>query len=576
MTRRTLLLALAAAVVVGTSALVLAGERLIVRIAVARLEAATGRAWSVGGAALSVWPAGVTLRDLATETDLGPAGRTSLAIAAMRLDGTVGGLLAGEADRVEIVRPALQWPAQWWRGTGPLPDAAAAPSSAFPSLGPRPRRIAVRDGSLALTEAGRTVAAIDGISAAVEPRGDGHAVTLSGRAGSTRGTCDLTVAPTDGAPAAENPVAIAFTCRAPEIAGAPLVGTADATLSGAALTLARLTGSLGPDRFTGGVLVDLARKPFVRLDLAFDALSLGTQAATDRLPDLSILRLFDGRVRLRATSLAVGQTRLADLDLDLRLADGTVDATLAQAGLQGGQVRGRLTTTLPAAPEDAPRHALTLELARARALPLLSDLAGFALLDGTASATLDLRGEGRDGAAIRRSLAGKAALLLENGRLVGIDIPGVVQSMAARVSAADTTAFDRLSLRVQIQDGRATTEELAFAGPLVTAGGSGTIDFGERSLSFRIAPRLSRSAARALPRGLDVSVPVIINGAWDAPQIHVDLAGLMTDGQLVRGLESVGTDLLGGRNGGVGGLLDMLMPREGAGQPPSSRRQGRP
>ncbi|GJD66919.1 AsmA family protein [Methylobacterium frigidaeris] len=583
MTLRNLLLGLAAACAAGTGALVLAGETLIVRTAAARLEAATGRPWSMGGAALSLWPVGVTLRDVATKTDLGPAGPGSLTIDAVRLGGTVRGLLAGGPDEVEIVRPVLRWPAQWWREAGPVREAAPPPSP-----GPLPRRIAVRDGSLALTEAGRIVAALDGISATAQPRGDGHAVTLAGQVGGARGTCDLTVAPAERAPgpATETPVAIAFSCRAPLLSDAPLAGTADATLSGASLTLARLSGSLGPDRFIGGVLVDLAQKPFVRLDLGFEALSLGTPPAAGRpsdrnpsglaaMPDLAGLRLFDGRLRLRAAALAVGQTRLGEVDLDLRLADGSVDATLAPASLHGGQVRGRLATTIPAAPDDAPRHALTVELTRARALPLLSGLAGFSLLDGTASATLDLRGAGRDGTAIRRSLSGKAALLVENGRLVGIDIPGVVQSMAARVSSADTTTFDRLSLRFQLQDGRAATEELALAGPLVTAAGSGAVDLGERSLSFRIEPRLTRAAARSLPRLLDVSLPVIINGTWDAPQIHVDLAGLMNDGQLARGLESVGTDLLGGRNGGVGGLLDMLMPQEGAGRS-SPRRQGRP
>jgi AsmA protein len=288
------------------------------------------------------------------------------------------------------------------------------------------------------------------------------------------------------------------------------------------------------------------------------------------------LRLFDGRARLRAASLAVGQTRLGEVDLDLRLTEGAVEATLAPASLHGGQVRGRLATMVPATPDEAPRHALQLELTRARALPLLSGLAGFTLLDGTASATLDLRGGGRDLAGIRRSLSGSAALLVENGRLNGVDIPGVVRSMAGRLSAADTTAFDRLSLRFQVQDGRATTQELAFAGPLVTAGGSGVVDLAEKSIAFRIEPRLNRAAARNLPRILDVSLPVIINGAWDAPQIHVDLAGLTGEGGVSQGLRDIGSGLLGGNAGGVGGLLDALMPAEGARRPPGARSRVRP
>ena len=49
-------------------------------------------------------------------------------------------------------------------------------------------------------------------------------------------------------------------------------------------------------------------------------------------------------------------------------------------------------------------------------------------------------------------------------------------------------------------------QELAFAGPLVTAGGSGVVDLAEKSIAFRIEPRLNRAAARNLPRILDVSL----------------------------------------------------------------------
>ncbi|TGD98937.1 AsmA family protein [Methylobacterium nonmethylotrophicum] len=572
---RNLLLILATAAAAGVTALLIAGEALVARAAADRLEAATGRPWTVGGAGLSLEPLGVTLRDLATETDLGSAGRARLTIEAVRLGGTASGLLAGEVEEAELVRPALLWPAQWWRGA-----EAARGGSPPPARPPLPRRITVRDGSLALTEGERVVAALEALEATAEPRGDGHAVTVAGRGAGLQGTCDLTVAPALAAaspPGEAAPVAVAFTCRAPQLAGAPLTGTADAALAGPALSLSRLAGSLGPDRFGGSVVVDLAQKPFVRLDLGFDALSLAAPSGAGAVPDVAMLRLFDGRVRLRAGSLAVGQTRLGEADLDLRLTEGAVEATLAPAALQGGQVRGRLATTVPAAAGDVPRHALQLELTRARALPLLSGLAGFTLLDGTASASLDLRSMGRDLDGIRRGLSGKASLLVENGRLVGIDIPGVVQSMAAQVSSADTTSFDRLSLRFDLQDGRAATQELALAGPLVTAGGSGVVDLTAQRIAFRIEPRLTRAAARNLPRILDVSLPVLINGPWDAPQIQVDLAGLMGDGKLSRELGAVGGGLLGGRNGGgLGGLLDALMPADGGGRPGAPRGRPRP
>ncbi|RVU14953.1 AsmA family protein [Methylobacterium oryzihabitans] len=581
---RNLLLILAAGGVAGAAALLVAGEGLIVRAAAGRLEAATGRSWVVGGAGLSLRPAGLVLYDLATETPPGPVGRARLTIEAVRFTAAALGLLAGEADEVELVRPALHWPAQWWRGDETLRGPALSPGHA-----PRVARLTVREGRIALTEGERTVAALDGLAVAAARQAGGYALTVAGRTDGTPVRCTLTTAPVDPPPVPVDPppvpadpppvagrppgdaeaLAVTFSCRVPPVSGAPIDGAAEAVLTGSTLTLSRLSGSLGSDRFGGSALVDLARKPFVRLDLGFEALSVAAPPETGALGTAAVLRLFDGRMRLRAASLAMGRTRLDGVDLDLRLADGAVEAALAPAGLHGGRVQGRLAATLAAAPEDEPRHALLIELARVRALPLLSGLAGFSLVDGAATATLDLRAGGRDLAGIRRSLSGTAALLVENGRFNGADIPGMVQSMAARISAADTTAFDRLSLRFRIDDGRATTQDLAFAGPLVTAGGSGVVDLVERGLAFRIEPRLTGAAARALPRLFDVSLPILVNGPWDAPQVHVDLAGLMSDGRLQQGLGTLGTDLLGGRGGG---LLDALVPAEGAGRAAPRRR----
>ncbi|WP_128566561.1 AsmA family protein, partial [Methylobacterium crusticola] len=355
---------------------------------------------------------------------------------------------------------------------------------------------------------------------------------------------------------------LAFTCRAPGAAAAALAGSADAAWRGAVLTLSRLSGTLGRNRFTGAVLADLAAKPFLRLDLGFETLALaaGPPGASWR-QDLTLLRLVDGRVLLRAADLAAGEVRLTGAALDARIADGTLEATLAPAGFYGGRVQGRLTTAVPASPAEAPRHALRVEITRARGLALLSAAAGFTLLDGATSATLDLRGAGRTPAEALPALAGEAALQIENGRLAGIDIPAVVQSLAARVggdprlAASDTTAFDRISARFQLRDGQAATRDLALTGPLVTASGSGTVDLAERAVSLRIEPKLTRAAARSLPRVLDLTVPVLINGAWDAPQVHVDLAGLLGDNDLASGLGALGTE-----------LLDALLP--GAGRPP--------
>ncbi|MGY2051591.1 AsmA family protein [Methylobacterium sp. JK268] len=615
---RTLSLLVAAAGCLVVGAVAATGSALVVRAVEAQLAAETGRPWTVrGGASLSFWPRfAVVVRDVGTSSDFPGVGRASLDIGSLRATGAPLDLIAGRGLReVEVEHPVLRWPSEWWRaGAAPAaqgsptqgsaaqgsttqePPSPQAPAAAEASPGPRPERVRVTGGALLLVDGETVTASVEDVTAEARPGEGGVSVTASGRTGGGAASCEIALAP----PAEGDAAPLTYRCRLPRFGDALLEGRADAARHGAVVTLSRLSGEVAgqradkagsraaPASFTGAVVVDLAAKPFVRLDLAAQALDLpapGPAPDTGAAPapgpgapeiDPGFLRSFDGRARLRVASLRAGGLALSDLAVDGRLTEGAVEAALTQAGLAGGQVRGTFTSDIARENRGgaAPRHALHLDLTQVRSLPLLGAVSGFALLDGTAGAAIDLRATGTEREALARSLSGEAAIQVENGRLTGIDIPGVVQSIAQQLSpdprlrASDATAFDRISARFRIAEGRASTQDLALAGPLVTAKGAGTIDLAARSLSFRIEPRLTRSAAKSLPKLLDMSLPVTIAGSWDAPQVGVDL-GAVLNGQTLSNLGALGAEMLGngksGQGSPLGGMLDSFLGGGGGG-----------
>ncbi|WP_407519196.1 AsmA family protein [Methylobacterium oryzisoli] len=565
------LLLLAGSVVVAGAAVATSSAR-IARAVEERLEAETGRPWTVaGGASLTLWPHfAIVVRDVGTRTAFADGSEARLDIAALRATGAPLDLLAGRGVReVEVERPSLRWPAEWWRAGGP---PAPAQDTARPPAGPRPDLIRVTDGSLALVEGAKVVASVEGVTAEARAAASGYAVKARGRPGGA--TCEIAAAAGEA-----GMVPLDFTCRLPQVA-APLTGRADAGVHGLELTLSRLTGSLGATRFAGAALVDLTAKPFVRLDLGFEQLDLPPLRTEAGAADLALLRSFDGRAKLRAGTLRAAGLSASDVVVEAKLTGGTIEANLAPTALHGGQIRATLTSVL-AAPGAVPsRHALRLDLTQVRSLPLLTASAGFGLLDGTAGVSLDLTAAGATTAEITRSLSGEAAVTLENGRLNGIDIPGVVQSIATQLSAdprlraSDATAFDRITARLRIADGQATTQDIALAGPLVTARGAGSIDLASRTLALRIEPKLTRSAARALPKLLDISLPVLITGSWEAPQVSVDLGSVLS-GQNLSGLGALGSSLMeGGDASPLGGMLDQIFPGAGRPRAPGPGRPG--
>jgi AsmA protein len=217
---------------------------------------------------------------------------------------------------------------------------------------------------------------------------------------------------------------------------------------------------------------------------------------------------------------------------------------------------------------DTPIHAVRIDLTGVRALPLLSDSAGFGALDGRLQAKIDVRASGSSEAAVMSSVSGSADVRMQDGQILGINVPKMIRTLTAKVltgwqeSRTESTDLTDLSALFQIDGGRATTSNLRMLGPLVRVNGSGTIDLGTKTLQFKLDPKLVASlegqGGAADPLGF--GVPVNVEGSWDDPRIYPDVAGILSDpdGAYAK-LNALGQGLFGKGQGQTGGGLDTLM-----------------
>lgn len=565
------LLALAIMLAAGIAGLAFAAEAIFARVVEARLEAGTGHRWSVAGKPrLALQPEfSVVIRDLDATTDLGPAGVARVEVPTVTLFGSLVDLLAGaRVSRIEFERPVARLPADWWR-PAPVASRPKEPSGAPDLLqGLMPDRVSVRDGSIRLIDAGEGVESaitlID-VDAVAGPSAEPWTVKASARLGTETVRSALTFGPwpQDG----RNGVPVGFRIEAPGLIEAPITGTTKAGAEGAVVTLSALAGSLGSNRFTGAIVIDLRAKPFVRVDLGFPTLAIaGRQGAPGRGagawrldPDgVAALKMFDGRLKLYAGTLEAGPASLAEVSAEAELADGNVKLALARASLYGGEAEGTVTVS----PSGSMlRHTLSARVASVRGSRFLSDVSGFTMLDGVASAVVELKGSGWGSDEIARTLSGSADIDVKEGRLNQMNLPSLARLMASQMSGAgpgdaDATAFDRVSARFDVKDGRASTADMTMRGPVVIATGTGSIDLLDRTLSFRINPQLAGS--RGPGAGLaGLGVPVVIEGPWDAPRIAPDLGAVTLP---EAGLGGVINGLLGDRGGGLGKLLESIVP----------------
>jgi AsmA protein len=276
------------------------------------------------------------------------------------------------------------------------------------------------------------------------------------------------------------------------------------------------------------------------------------------------LNYVDADVQFSAAELNVGAVRIAPVALQVTLANGVLNAAMMRNGLYGGQVDATASVDVSS---DTPKHAFRIDLSGVRALPLLSDTADFAALDGQLRAKIDVRATGASERAVMSSMSGTADVRIQDGQIIGINVPKMIRTLTARVltgwqeSRTEPTDLSDLSASFRIENGRATTSNLRLLGPLVRVNGSGTVDLATQTMQFKLDPKLVASlegqGGAADPLGF--GVPVNVEGSWSDPHIYPDVAGILSDpdGAYAK-LNALGQGLFG-KGPGQGCGLDTLM-----------------
>jgi AsmA protein len=273
--------------------------------------------------------------------------------------------------------------------------------------------------------------------------------------------------------------------------------------------------------------------------------------------------------------------------------------SLSEIGLYEGQAAAGFAVD---ASVPTPVYALRANLANVRALQLLTSVADFTSLDGRMQGQLDVRSMGKNQNELMSNMAGTATFSFRDGQIIGINVADMVRSLTKSTlsgwqqdapTAAQGTDLTELNATFQIDKGQATTSDLRLAGPLVRMTGTGSASLPNRTLSFRMEPKLVMTTqgqgGQTDPVGL--GVPVVIDGPWANPRIYPDMAGILDNPEAAFGkLREMGQGLFGpGMLGGGDGKSDNLIGNignmikglgggapQGQGQPPAQATPAAP
>jgi len=511
---------------------------------------------------------------------LGSDSTTGFSAESVRVSLSLASLFFGQPaiTEVAIAKPVVRAPLLRQRESRAR-DASEAPrATTTPVL--TVDRLTVEDGTVVMSDAQNGVEmridrlALTGSLAADEGRLEAHAY-----AGDQPVLLQATVkSPLAGFDGANVPVDFSF--AAPGFLEGTLTGASDVRLAGSILRINGLTGTIGTSKLNGWVSLDLSSKLLVKGDFDVQRLDVaatrppvagGAVSAPGGLaqsqasePWSTQLNYVDADVQFSAAELNVGTFRFAPIAVHATLANGLLSAALSRTGMYGGQVEGTATVD---ASGGTPVHAFRIDLRDARALQLLSDVAGFESLDGRLQAKFDLRASGESERALMSSLSGTVDTRIQDGQILGINVPKMIRTLTAKTltgwqeSRTESTDLSDLSASFRIEDGRAATSNLRLLGPLVRVNGSGSIDLAAKTLQFKLDPKLvaSLQGQGGAPDPLGFGVPVNVEGSWSDPRIYPDVAGILSDpDDAYAKLNALGQGLFGKGRGGLDGLMQGL------------------
>ncbi len=256
--------------------------------------------------------------------------------------------------------------------------------------------------------------------------------------------------------------------------------------------------------------------------------------------DLSTLKKLNASGEAKIGWLKLANVKTQNVVVGLKAADGIAIVSPFSANLYQGSMNGILKVDARATPAIAFKQ----DMKDISIGPLLVDAINNDMLSGKGALNVDVTASGNSVGALKKALAGKAAVNLADGAIKGVDIAGTLRDVKSKVNlfkdkssiGADQskkTDFSELTASFDIKNGIAHNEDLAMKAPvlrLAKGDSRGDIDIGKETINYLAKPSVVKSLKGQGGADLDAlagfSIPVKITGTFASPKYTMDFAAI--------------------------------------------------
>ncbi|MBT9520908.1 MAG: AsmA family protein, partial [Dechloromonas sp.] len=262
-----------------------------------------------------------------------------------------------------------------------------------------------------------------------------------------------------------------------------------------------------------------------------------TGAGAEAKIDLSALKGLDLKGAIKIGRLQAHKLKLSGLDVQIEAAGGRLQVAPLRASLYGGSLDGALAVNAANNQFSLRQNLRGIDIS-----PLLKDLADKDFLEGHGNVSLDATTRGDTVSALKRGLAGKAALDLRDGAIKGINVGkllrgaknllGGKQAVSGTADTAEKTEFSGMTASFNIDGGVARNNDLSLKSPVVRLSGEGTIDIGHDRVDYLAKVSVDDSLTgpgSELAQLKGISVPLRLRGPYSQIAYTLELDKLLVE-----------------------------------------------
>jgi len=258
-------------------------------------------------------------------------------------------------------------------------------------------------------------------------------------------------------------------------------------------------------------------------------------------PDLRFLKAWKIAAVVQVDRLFLRGLDMSRLRADVSGKNGIIRINPLHFELAGGNVEEKASLNVGVYPA---RWSEAVKVREVQLQPVLKALADNDMLTGKLQMDTHLSGIGLLPDAAVTHLNGKGNLLLRDGSIKGMDIPGTLRNIRTLGQGSNKhkkTDFSQLSGSFKINNGIVKNDDLFMASPLFRLTGYGMVNLIARQMDYHLKPRLVGSLVgqgdtQSVRKGLEV--PLRLVGPLNAPQIklEVNLKTLIDNKEAVRNI----------------------------------------